>query len=246
VLTFVYCHARHSADGGRIVLTPQERRAIAKNFLGFGEPEAPIWFVGLEEAGEWTQNDDERYATGHFPFSVDEIARDARSHGRSYTKVYEIMSKLVVAAIGDPTLRDWRAYRDNCLMQRGSHAFQANLFPLGKSHLSTWPEDYASGFGFPSRRDYYDWARGDRFDLLRSKHSEYAPRVTVCFGKSGWDDFIRVFDLSEECDDSIAGCRVYPSSRVVLTPFFDRRLLNSQKIGELGELLHRLYTRGLL
>ena len=170
--------------------------------------------------------------------SAGEIASDAREYGRRYTKVYDIMSKLVVAALGGPTLTDWRAYRDNCLLQRGSHAFQANLFPLGKPSLPAWPVEYASLFGLRSGREYYERVRGARFELLRSNHKRYAPKVTVCFGRTGWSDFGDVFALRDGFDDSIAGCRIYPSG-VVLTPFFNYPYLKG-RIEELGQRLHHL------
>jgi hypothetical protein len=43
-------------------MTPQEENfAIANRYLGWGEPDESLWFIGLEEASEWSVADLEKF-----------------------------------------------------------------------------------------------------------------------------------------------------------------------------------------
>jgi hypothetical protein len=232
--------------------SPNERFHILNNFLGFGNPKSAIWFIGLEEAGEWNSDPEQNaemyrlYAQGFFPFKPGEISSDARKHGRRYTKVYDIMSKLVVEVLGNTCTPDWKVYRDERLFVEGSNeAFQTNLYPLGKGSLREWPSEYVSLFGLSTAEEYYNLVRkeGGRFDHLRSEHEKYRPQLTICFGKCGWDDFKRLLRLGDQYDDSLKGYRIYPATRVVLSPFFSYRFMSSETIVALGARLRGLFDR---
>lgn len=225
--------------------TAKERFDIVNSFLGFGDPHAPIWFVGLKEAGEWNEDPGKdahmyrQYAKGYFHFAPGIISSEAQKYGRRFTKVYDIMSKLVVLALNDPNLSDWKYYRDHCLFSEGGRTFQTNLYPLGKPSLRSWPEKYHTLFGMDSAERYYKSAQQDRFPLLGTAHAKYRPRITICFGRTGWDSFQKIFSLGEEFGEEIVGCRIYPSN-VVLTPFFSYRVMPHRIIDALGQRLRPL------
>jgi len=70
------------------------------------------------------------YARCWFPAEKGEIERKAREMGCGYTKIYDIMSKLVVA-ITNPGAHDfegWKEFRNDKLLQRDGITFQTNLF----------------------------------------------------------------------------------------------------------------------
>lgn len=227
--------------------SPTARFRILTEFLGNGHPTARIWFVGLEEAYEWKRDpeqDAELYRVCAQRFACAEpgqIDSDARRYGRHYTQVYDIMSKLIVGALGDACTLDWRAYRKQRLFVTGGEAFQTNLYPLGKRSLSSWPDWYEALFGLPSLKEYRQAVRTRRFCLLRDAHQRYEPILTICFGICGWTDFKEVFALGNEYELTTGGCQVY-ASRVVLTPFFSYRFMSSQMIAALAQRLAHLYA----
>ena len=222
--------------------SPRERFDILNNFLGFGHPSAPIWFIGLEEAGGWSADptrDAEMYrlyARGWFHLEPGTIADKARSCGRRYTKVYEIMSKIVVAVLGETCAVDWRAYRDQRLFVEGGEVFQANLYPLGKKSLATWPSEYRDLFDISSIEAYYSAVRETRLPLLRHLHEQSQPRITICFGKTAWPDFMALLNLGHGTREARGVYFVY-SGGVVLSPFFSYRSIRNADIAMLGDHL---------
>ena len=130
--------------------SPTERFNILNQFLGFGNPRGILWFVGLEEAGCWhsdPQQDEasyQRYALGSFSVAPGEIQKESEKYGRSYTRVYDIMSKLAIGVLlpQESGHAGWREYRDNRLLVQDGETFQINLYPLGKKSLTAWPQYY--------------------------------------------------------------------------------------------------------
>ncbi|MGQ0556204.1 MAG: hypothetical protein ACT4PN_09715 [Nitrospiraceae bacterium] len=138
----------------------EERFRIVNEFIGFGVLHAPIWFIGIEEAGTWGKHPEDeqqqydKYACRWFPAEEGEVEREAKDKRLGYTKIYDIMSKLMVA-ITNPNRDDfegWKEFRNKKLFQLDGITFQANLFPLGKSSTSNWPDHYRNVFGLGEGR----------------------------------------------------------------------------------------------
>lgn len=71
---------------------------ILCDFKGFGNPNGKIWFVGLEESIEFETDFDQilkSYSKEYIPFEKGSIQKDAKKFGNSYTKVYDVMAKLM-------------------------------------------------------------------------------------------------------------------------------------------------------
>lgn len=219
------------------------------NFMGIGEPAGGIWFVGLEEAYQWNKNveDDkkwyDRYKDRYFCIETGEIDRSAKEYGKGFTKIYDIMSKILTGLEDSPKreCNGWREYRANVLFQKGSGVFQANLYPLGKKRLAEWPPHYEEIFGF-GKNDidrYLSIVREQRFPKLRAFWKKSRPLSTICFGVVGWADFGDLFELDKdefEEDDSI---RVYKKQRTVFSPFFDYRHMSHKRISRVvNDLKH--------
>jgi len=134
------------------------------------------------------------------------------------------MSKIVLLANGDAE-NEYLDYRNNELPQAGSDSFQANLFPLGKESLESWPHSYENLFEFKSKNEYEQYVRNDpRFEMLFKEWSTYRPKITICFGKSEWPTFKSMFGLSNHIGHEYSrGCSIYPSKGIILCPFFGYR-----------------------
>lgn len=220
---------------------------ILNNFIGIGEPSGGIWFVGLEEAYRWRMNveDDkenyERYKDMYFCVDESEVEKSAKEHGKRFTKIYDIMSKILSGLKRDPKgeYNGWREYRANILFQKGSGVFQANLYPLGKKRLDEWPEHYEKIFGVGKRdiNKYLSIVREQRFPRLRVFWNQSRPLSTICFGVAGWDDFVQLFELDKEGFGEEDSIRVYKKQRIILTPFFDYRHMSHRRIARVINIL---------
>ena len=232
--------------------TAEDRFRIVSEFIGFGVIYAPIWFFGIEEAGTWgkdpekNQQQYDMYARCWFPAEKGEIERKAREMGRGYTKIYDIMSKLVVA-ITNPGAHDfegWKEFRNDKLLQRDGITFQTNLFPLGKpSDAGEWPPYYKDlfGYGKEDRTEYERIVKEVRFPLLRSEWKIHAPKITVCFGSNRSDYFEELLTPAGKCE-AFDNCKVYERSGIVLTPFFWPPDMPDPLIYKLADKLRAFYA----
>jgi hypothetical protein len=216
---------------------------IALRQIGWGDPTGGVWFVGLEGAAAWT-NQDELDAFAQRPAAISDgdilyecsdppsnIADEHQHDPRG--QVWRWQSQ--IATLLSLTPRSVDEYARRCLWFRGSGVFQANLYPLGKPRLSQWPAHYQQLFGLgPADQERYKLiVRKRRFPLIRSFHQRARPQATICFGKTCWNEFEDLFDLWEgpadpESDDNL---RSYAARRILLVPFLG--------VGQMSDVLAR-------
>jgi hypothetical protein len=226
---------------------------ILKDFIGFGNPEGKYWFIGLEEAGEWGKDLDEdrknlgRYKNRIIAFKPGDMERDAEDYkrknpGRKFTRVYGIMSQLVLVA-STGTESGSLEYRNNKLLVESGETFQANLYPLGKKTLGEWNDNCAAISGYKSREDYYRNVPGERFRMLREEWTKYHPPITICFGSTEWDRFKELLDLKSETDYEDCGWYQVYLSRIILCPFFVDYLMSKKRLLLLAREIRRLLDK---
>ena len=234
---------------GKVFMT--QHFDIVNQFIGSGNPRGQFWFIGLEEAGEWSEDPAvnresyQAYAKRYAPAEAGRIKQDAQEMRRRYTKVYDIMSKLVVAVTlpGDLTKNAWLRYRNEQLLGKSGDTFQTNLYPLGKLSLKNWPPHYERLFGFGpgDRQRYRDEVLKTRFPMLRQEWRHHKPPLTICFGKTGWPDFETLLEVQPR--EEVEKCRVYRSG-VVFCPFFNNYLMPGRRIAALAVILRELLNTG--
>lgn len=216
-----------------------DRFETLNKFKGFGNPNGDFWFIGIEEALPTTtdnlQETLKNYENEILPTKTGEIKESAEKHGNKFTKVYDIMSKIIK---GD----NWKEYRDNNLLQADSNEFQMNLFPLGKPRVSNWPTHYNELFSITSVDIYIDYVKATRFKMLKEFWDTYKPRITICFGASFLKEFKSIFNLSDSEEILFKEEKIYfyPKERVLITPFFDYRQLKSNGLTKLIETIKDL------
>jgi len=226
---------------------------ILNNFLGFGNPENKIWFVGLEEAGEWTEDNLykylPRYKRRHFLVKPGETAEDRIKAKGTYTRVYDIMSKLILAISNpDSNLDGWRDYRNTKLLTSTGNEFQINLYPLGKKHFSeaTLPSKYEKLFGITKGNfeQYRTEVKNTRFPMIYREWKNYKPLVTICFGYQGWVDVQNAFWLKAGDGRRVNSERYkWPANGIILCPFFryGKYTFSNRDIIEFGRDIHQRY-----
>jgi len=208
------------------------KRELLNYLLGNGDLNtAKVWFVGIEEAEEWTEEylaKIEGYENKDYnPVESGQILKQEKERsekGEKFTSVYDIMSKIVVGLQGDEWQNNWKEYRNEKLFMKGSEVFQINLYPLGKKHVEDWRQEYEEWFGFTSKKQYYEWIsenKSVRFAQIRKKRKEHGNPLSICFGKSFWSDFIKCFKLEETLYTGYQDTFIfYKEEKVILVPFF--------------------------
>lgn len=144
-------------------LSPARAFEIVNGYLGWGDPgEKGIWFVGIEEAGEWGKPETEHpieEKMNELDRARKQIERfKDRTKGNWYscdatdtqykprrTPVFPNVAKIVCKFSASE--KDCEKYRKNHLFREGCRVFQANLFPIGKRKTTEWPEYYKQLFG---------------------------------------------------------------------------------------------------
>lgn len=206
---------------------------ILSDFKGFGNPNGKIWFVGLEEAANFETDFDkilESYSTEYIPAEKGSIQKDAKKYGNSYTKVYDVMSKIMTGLF--PTT-DWKTYRNNLLLTKDGNEFQMNLYPLGKKSLNTWNEFYQRQFEFKNKQEYLLKVQTDRFPNLYNFWKMNQPNFTICFGIGNIYNFKKAFQLNTVIQLKESNSFIFPKERTLITPFFDNRNMSSDRISKI-------------
>ena len=216
---------------------------ILSDFKGFGNPNGKIWFVGLEEATNFETDFDQilkSYSKEFIPAEKGSIQEDAKKYGNSYTKIYDVMSKIMVGLF---PVTDWRTYRNNYLLTKNGNEFQMNLYPLGKKNLKTWPEFYQQQFGFKNKQEYLTTVQADRFPSLYDYWRQKSPDFTICFGIGNMDDFKKAFQLDTESELKESNLFLFPKESILITPFFDNRNMGQNRIDKTVATIQNLFAK---
>jgi len=128
------------------------------------------------------------------------------------------MSKIIIR-LKDNRVKEWQEYRDKYLFTCGSDAFQLNIFPLGKKRVNSWPREYSEMFGY-EKDDYLSTVRRYRFQHILHNRKQFGNPLTICFGKSCWEDFKECLNLQISTYTPLNPFVLYQHDRVILAPFF--------------------------
>jgi len=200
---------------------------ILMDYLGWGDPDALLWTVGIEEAGEWCTDEEaqkfpyvkeniRKFSGKVIPISPEEDPKFPISHP---------ISKIACGISGScqDWKCEWRNYRRNKLWKKGSRICNINVYPLGKKSLkSSFPKCYKKLFGIDSWKEYVDLVKKRRFQKIRDFYKENQPQAVICYGKRAWDDFVELFELENEKakEDMDKLTKVYFKKRIILTRHF--------------------------
>lgn len=204
-------------------------------FLGYGDnSSAKLWFVGIEEASGYTTLDELKNIPDKELVTCDGCKSDK-------TSVYVIISKIVLALLGEDWKYGWRDYRDKRLFSIGSEAVQINLYPLGKQRVQNWPNFY-DDFFMLTREQYYDMIENHnsgRFEIINRFRNENSNPLSFCFGLQFWSSFEKCFKLmSHQYLEIENNFRIYYDDNIVFAPFFRNNSMSNKRIEILIEKLN--------
>lgn len=232
---------------------PTEAFDVVNRYLGWGDPNGGLWFIGLEESAA--------YGVRNGVYSSEDLGKELKTikergeyeiltnppepGGRDAANVRAYICKIAccVSERAQHDMSSWETYRDKYLYVIGNKVFQANLYPLGKKDASTssWPTHYKECFGFGSDdyREYIDLVKQTRFGYLRQFKQCHHPKAIVCFGKTdGWPDIRELYSLGSGTEPVPGKLVVYENERIILTPFFGRGMSDMLAL-EVGKTLSR-------
>lgn len=212
----------------RIRLSPYRIRRLF-SFLGYGNPRADLWFIGLEEGGG---SDAEVVKRSRF-----RTVEDLRSaHGklgllqffigrRPFQPTWRGLSYVALAYRNRrPTKEAARRYQASRLGRTGGETFLTELYPLPHKSLRDW--DYRHLVGGPTDPDQY---RAELFEfrkaLLKKALTRNRPRLVLAYGKRSWNQFMSLFPRRRFVRlGSFMVSRGHPS--IVLSPHITAREMN--------------------
>lgn len=132
-------------------------------FLGYGSPESPLWFVGIEEGGDMK----------------DPPARKAH-------KKFELGSDTYFRDPGLPSVDRkpvWRKYQDiSCNAGNGNSYFISNVAPLARINIK-------KSLDLVDYKVYTKRVKDERVSALRKLVEKYHPRAVIFHGVNGWRNY---------------------------------------------------------
>lgn len=189
---------------------------VFMDFKGFGDPMGDFWFIGIEEGDEFSPEEMNslinRYSRGIV------LSRP----GEFKERIYPVYKKIVDIVTGVRGY-DEKWYRNERVFVKGSEAFLSNLYPLGKKRSSApLLPHYFDQLDLKSEADYYEIVKTYRYPIIKNFWEYHNPKITICFGKSGWSEFRRLFELKETDRVPVVEgvIEYYPDEKIYLTHHF--------------------------
>jgi hypothetical protein len=130
------------------------------NFLGYGDPQSRLWFVGIEEGGSLDSNL--------------QIHDHPKIPGTNYMHDPELPIE---------SARVWDRYRDIAThVGAGSAYFMSNMAPFAR------PQEHIS-LGSMNESQYRDLVIHQRIPALRQLIDRFQPRAVLFHGKGAWQRY---------------------------------------------------------
>ena len=209
-------------------------------FLGHGNPDNKIWFIGIEEGGDIGDKE-----------TFEDVLKKRQNNkylfmenSNQKTQVWDIISNLMNEVTQ-------KFDRGNMFDEHTSSFFLSNLFPLPKPNISNEKlSEYSQYFG-DDILDYYKYlslVRSERYPIIYDVWKEKNPLLTICFGSNYHTEFINLLDLGHSKFTSILNGKLfyYKTEKVLLCPFFNYRFVNKDILEEIKMYIENMYNESAM
>ncbi|MBU2890580.1 hypothetical protein [Celeribacter halophilus] len=174
--------------------TAEEIDGFATGFYGYGDFEAPLWFIGMEEGGgnsarEVTNRIHVWQQRGCAPLEDVAEYHDAvfENGFNSITKqnTWSALSRIQLAYNSDPVSgMSVRNHWQQQLGRRGSATCIMELNPLPSPSITTWKyPDFTDLPFLASRIAYNARYRADRIASIKDMLAQHEPKAVIFYGK---------------------------------------------------------------
>jgi len=210
------------------------------DFVGYGRLDAPVWFLGMEEAGGGEEN---LYARLKFR-TVEDCAEAHRILGitkhhwgrrviqRTWRGMCYIMLRLNNQTAGAENIRNYQA---EYLGRFGGQTLLVELMPIPKSSIGAWGYEELIP-QYASREDYYQKAKPRRLAYLQGLIRESHPKIVIGYGKSYWLEYQALFSDLKFTPNGQFLVGKATELTVVLTDHFTAQSMNG-KLDEVVDIL---------
>lgn len=180
--------------------------AAIESFVGFGPPDAPYVFIGMEE-GLNKDADlvlDLQTRSSYQPYMDLLAAQNALSTSSQYLgesakcqRTWRPMCDLMLRFEGKlPTGSMRNRYQGTRLGRIPGDTLLSELLPYPRNKTGQeWP--YAALGRYRSFEEYKDAILWDRISLLRTALGAHPRRLIVCYGSSYWADYERLVNVKQ-------------------------------------------------
>jgi hypothetical protein len=167
------------------------------NFVGYGRLDAPVWFLGMEEAGGGEDNLRARLklravedcAEAHRILGITKHHWGRRVIQHTWRGMCYIMLKLDNKATDAESIRTYQAAS---LGRFGGQTLLIELMPVPKSSIGAWGYEELIP-QYASREDYYLKVKPYRLTYLQGLIRENKPQIVIGYGKSYWPEYRALF-----------------------------------------------------
>ena len=210
------------------------------DFVGYGRLDAPVWFLGMEEAGGGEQNIRTRLkfrtvedcAEAHRTLGIIHRHWGKRVIQRTWRGMCYIMLRLENKPVDTESIREYQA---ESLGRNGGQTLLVELMPIPKHNIGAWGYEELIP-QFKSREDYYRQVKPRRLAYLQTLLQENKPLMAVGYGKAYWADYKALFPEIRFAQLGQFEVGKSHDQTVVLTDHFTARSMN----GKLDEVVDTL------
>lgn len=202
------------------------------NFVGYGRLNAPVWFLGMEEAGGGEDNLRKRLsflavddcALAHQKLGITKHHWDKRTIQPTWRGMCCIMLELENR---QATRENIRSYQADKLGRFQGNTLLTELMPIPKPSAHKWEyQDLIPQY--KDLADYHAIVKPLRTKLLRGLVNEYKPVVLISYGKSYWSDYKDLFQSSSFSPNDSFEVGQSNETMVILTDHFTSRTMNNK------------------
>jgi hypothetical protein len=241
-----------------MALSPEQREKLF-NFLGYGNPNASFWFLGMEEAAAGTEESLTRNIQVRLQY--DDGVMDLKeahaperlnyaywNNGHKLPSTWLWMAKFVSGLKNSHTGDDsWpsdrtatRDYVRDYLGRSQGDTFLLDFLPLPKASANSWPSLYQDWFGFHDIEEYRQTILSARTALLRKAIESYRPKYLFAYGnysKNRYPLYTKVVSGVDWQVVPLPSTRIhvgtlfglFGSTRVIFAPFFGNGQLRNDE-----------------
>lgn len=202
------------------------------NFVGYGELDADVWFLGMEEAGGGEEN-----LRARLKFRAVEDCAEAhqilgiRKHHwgkKIIQRTWRGMCYIMLCLAGqETTTENIRNYQADQLGRFGHNSLLCELTPIPKPSIGSWGYEELIP-QYASAADYYSTVLPRRHKYLRELLSKHSPKVVIGYGKKYWPDYQRLFPDLEFSARGQFSVGKSNTCTVVLTDHLTARSMNGK------------------
>lgn len=199
-------------------------------FIGYGNLNGDVWFLGMEEAGGGEENIHTRLnfrtiedcAEAHRLLGVTKFHWGKRVIQRTWRGMCYIMLELQGEETTTANIRNYQAEQ---LGRFGGNTLLTELMPIPKPKISKWGyENFIPQFS--SRKDYYQQVKPRRVKYLRNLIDQYKPKVIIGYGKGFWTEYKSLFERFHFLSENPFEIAFDGTTLVILTGHFTARTMN--------------------